>query len=98
MCVIVHAPHTLTCYTLPTLPTLPQVFADLPAHFLLDPDCVDKGQYVDHGTFGDIYHGSVYPTPSSTVSLNHVSVRPKISYQFRMLMKPTLQLYPDGLP
>jgi serine/threonine protein kinase len=42
------------------------VFADLPTHFLLDGPCVDKGVYVDHGTFGDIYHGTVYPSTTST--------------------------------
>ncbi len=43
-----------------------QVFCDLPRQFILDPACVDKGEYVDHGSFGDIYHGSVYPSPSAT--------------------------------
>ena len=27
---------------------------------------MDKGEYVDHGSFGDIYHGSVYPASSAT--------------------------------
>ena len=44
------------------------MFADLPSHFLLEPACVDKGEYIDHGTFGDIYHGSVYPSVTATVS------------------------------
>jgi len=64
--------ETLTCpahpeFPLPVRDLAPDVvFADLPSRFLLDSECVDKGEYVDHGTFGDIYHGSVYPTPSST--------------------------------
>ena len=45
------------------------VFADLPTQFLLDSECVDKGVYVDHGSFGDIYRGTVYPTPTSTVRI-----------------------------
>lgn len=45
-----------------------QVFADLAKKYILDPLCVDKGEYVNHGSFGDIYHGRVYPLPSSTVS------------------------------
>ena len=35
---------------------------------MLAPDCVDKGEYVDHGTFGEIYHGAVYPTAHATDS------------------------------
>ena len=34
---------------------------------MLDADCVDKGEYVDHGTFGEIYHGAVYPSVHATV-------------------------------
>ena len=34
---------------------------------MLDADCVDKGEYVDHGTFGEIYHGAVYPSIHATV-------------------------------
>lgn len=45
-----------------------QVFADLPSSYLLNPACVDKGEYIDHGSFGDIYHGAVYPSVTATVS------------------------------
>ena len=44
-----------------------QVFADLDMCYMLDPDCVDKGEYVDHGTFGEIFHGAVYPSVHATV-------------------------------
>jgi len=47
-----------------------QVFADLPSSYLLNPACVDKGEYIDHGSFGDIYHGAVYPSVSATVCEN----------------------------
>lgn len=42
------------------------MFADLPRQFILDPTCVDKGEYIDHGSFGDIYHGAVYPSRFAT--------------------------------
>ena len=45
------------------------MFADLPSVYLLNPVCVDKGEYVDHGSFGDIYHGAVYPSETATVSV-----------------------------
>ncbi len=45
------------------------MFADLPTVYLLNPVCVDKGEYVDHGSFGDIYHGAVYPSETATVSV-----------------------------
>lgn len=51
-----------------------QVFADLAKKYVLDPQCVDKGEYVNHGSFGDIYHGRVYPLPTSTVSLGCIPV------------------------
>lgn len=51
--------------TPPLSPT--QMFADLPATLVLDPDLVNRGEYIDHGTFGDIYHGSVYPSVTATV-------------------------------
>lgn len=53
-------------FTLPL--TIPQVFADLPSVYLLNPVLVDKGEYVNHGSFGDIYHGAVYPSISATVT------------------------------
>ena len=45
------------------------MFADLPSSYLLNPECVDKGQYIDHGSFGDIYRGAVYPSVNATVSV-----------------------------
>ena len=45
-----------------------QVFADLDKGYMLAEDCVDKGEYVDHGTFGEIYHGAVYPSAHATDS------------------------------
>lgn len=43
------------------------MFADLDMGYMLNPDCVDKGEYVDHGTFGEIFHGAVYPSVHATV-------------------------------
>ena len=53
-----------------------QVFADLDMCYMLNPNCVDKGEYVDHGTFGEIFHGAVYPSVHATVCvvLTHVSL------------------------
>ena len=48
--------------------SLSQIFADLPAEYILDPRCVDKGKYVAEGAFGEIYRGAVYPSPTATVS------------------------------
>ncbi len=39
----------------------------MPSLYLLNPLCVDKGEYIDHGSFGDIYHGAVYPSVTATV-------------------------------
>lgn len=44
------------------------VFGDLPTHFIIDERLVDKGKYVTSGSFGEIYHGAIYPHLSASVS------------------------------
>jgi serine/threonine protein kinase len=42
------------------------VFGDLPTHFLIDPSLVDQGKYVASGSFGEVYHGAIYPHKSAS--------------------------------
>lgn len=44
------------------------VFGDLPTHFIIDERLVHKGKYVTSGSFGEIYHGAIYPHLSASVS------------------------------
>lgn len=37
------------------------MFGDLPTHFMIDDRLLDQGKYVASGSFGEIYHGAVYP-------------------------------------
>ena len=45
------------------------VFGDLPCHFIIDEKLVDHGKYVASGSFGEIYHGAIYPHISASVSI-----------------------------
>ena len=58
-----HPSHTLELRSL--VPDL--VFADLPTHFLVDERLLEQGKFVASGSFGDIYHGAVYPYLSAKV-------------------------------
>ena len=66
--------ETLTCpvhpdYPLDLLSLTPDlVFGDLPTHFIIDERLVDRGKYVTSGSFGEIYHGAIYPHLSASVS------------------------------
>ena len=50
------------------------MFGDLPTHFIIDERLLEQGQYVASGSFGEIYHGAVYPYLSAKVCTTHVHV------------------------
>ena len=64
---------TLECPAHPSLPldisclTPDLVFGDLPSHFIINEKLVDQGKYVASGSFGEIYHGAIYPHLSASV-------------------------------
>ena len=62
-----------------------QVFADLDMCYMLNSDCVDKGEYVDHGTFGEIYHGAVYPSVHATVCIVFIACACPHTYQLHSI-------------
>ena len=43
------------------------MFGDLPTHFIIDDRLLEQGKYVASGSFGEIYHGAVYPYLSAKV-------------------------------
>lgn len=65
---------TLICPTHSTQPldimslTPDLVFGDLPSHYIIDKELVDHGNFVASGSFGEIYHGAIYPHKSASVS------------------------------
>lgn len=66
--------ETLICPSHPSQPldisslTPDLVFGDLPTHFIIDDKLVNQGKFVASGSFGEIYHGAIYPHLSASVS------------------------------
>uniref|UniRef100_A0A1X7UH02 non-specific serine/threonine protein kinase n=1 Tax=Amphimedon queenslandica TaxID=400682 RepID=A0A1X7UH02_AMPQE len=63
---------TLECPTHPLQPldisslTPDLVFGDLPTHYIINEKLVDRGKFVASGSFGEIYHGAIYPHLSAS--------------------------------
>ncbi len=64
-----HPSHSMDLRSL--VPDL--MFGDLPTHFIIDERLLEQGKYVASGSFGEIYHGAVYPYLSARVR-THVHV------------------------
>lgn len=66
--------QSLVCPSHPSQPldifslTPDLVFGDLPSHFIIDHNLVNQGKFVASGSFGEIYHGAIYPKFAVSVS------------------------------